>query len=89
MITRSEIQAAVRIMEGNKETPPPEVNEFREPVDPEEVTRRWLHAVCKFYMADMPISRIAHLSDCDEGLVERALEEHLEGYLEAYPEETE
>ncbi len=87
MITRSEIRAAVLAMEGRKDTPPPETNEFREPIDPMEVARRWVGAVCKFYMDGMLISWIAQQSDCDEGLVERALEEHLESYLEVYPDE--
>ena len=83
MITRAEIKAAVRRMEGNKDAPPsPEVNEFNEPVDPREATRRWIYAVCKFYMEDMPISRIAQHSNCGEALVERVLEASLDKYLE-------
>ena len=82
MITRSEIQAAVKVMKGRNDTPSSAANEFKETYDPQEVTRRWVVAVCKFFMEDMPVSQIAQHSNCDEALVGRILEEHLEGYLE-------
>lgn len=86
MITRAEIQAAVRIVEGHKAAPPPELNEFKEPIDPKEVTRRWVAEVCKFFMEDIPIPHIAQHSNCDEALVERMLDKHLGGYLESLEE---
>ena len=82
MITRSEIQAAIKVMKGRNETPSSAVNEFKETYNPQEVTRRWVAEVCRFFMEDMPVSQIAQHSNCDEALVERILEEHLEGYLE-------
>ena len=86
MITRSEIQAAIKVMKGRSETSSSAVNEFKEPIDPMEVAHRWVVESCRLFMEDIPVSRIAHQFDCDEGLVERALEEHLGDYLEAHSE---